>query len=164
LAKNTKDKKPAHPLRILIYGYGNPGRQDDALGLRLVDVLESWAKENRLDTIDTDQNYQLNIEDAHRISDFDLVLFCDASIKDIDNFMLEKVSPDLRTDFSMHQVTPAFVVGLCQQIFGKFPETYQFHIKGYSWEFMEPMTPEAEHNLRLAEEYLCNFLTDKFKT
>ena len=27
---------------ILIYGYGNPGRQDDGLGPTLVDALETW--------------------------------------------------------------------------------------------------------------------------
>ena len=33
-------------LRILFYGYGNPGRQDDALGIHFIDQMEIWIKEN----------------------------------------------------------------------------------------------------------------------
>ena len=68
-----------HKLKILIIGYGNPGRQDDGLGVFLVDELHKWANEAQLDYIYTDSNYQLNLEDAATISDFHLVVFADAS-------------------------------------------------------------------------------------
>ena len=60
--------------KVLIYGYGNPGRQDDALGILLVEKMELWAKENGLGFIDFDSNYQLNIEDAMAISEYDIVI------------------------------------------------------------------------------------------
>ena len=59
---------------ILFYGYGNPGRQDDALGISFVDEMEKWVKSQKLENIDFDTNYQLNIEDAEKISQYDLVI------------------------------------------------------------------------------------------
>jgi hydrogenase maturation protease len=148
-------------MRTLIYGFGNPGRQDDALGLHLVEFVEKWAQENHYTNIATETNYQLNIEDAERISGFDLVLFCDASLIDIDQALIEEVVPDLKVDFSMHAVTPSFVLGLCQTVFEKQPKVYQLHIKGYEWEFMQPITTNAENNLRKAEGMLIRFLSER---
>lgn len=155
---NATDRKQQTEKTILVYGIGNPGRQDDALGVLLAEKLEVWIRENQVQHVETDQNYQLNIEDADRIAGFDLVIFADASLKMIDNILLEKVEPDLRTDFSMHSVEPAFVVGLCQQMFNRHPLSYQLHIKGNSFEFMRPLTAEAKQNLELAFEKLTEII------
>ena len=40
----------------------------------------------RLNDIETDSNYQLNIEDAARISAFDLVIFADATKENIKGY------------------------------------------------------------------------------
>jgi hydrogenase maturation protease len=160
LINDENNRQASDPLRILVYGYGNPGRQDDSMGIQLVDFIEQWAQENRFTNIETDQNYQLNIEDAERISKFDLVVFCDASVKDIKHAELEEVVPDLRTEFSMHAVTPSFVVGLCHRIFERYPKSYQLHIKGYSWEFMQDVTRRAGKNLKKAQEILTSFLIE----
>ena len=144
--------------KILIYGYGNPGRQDDALGILLSEKIEAWARKNNYSNISVDQNYQLNIEDADNISGYDLVIFLDASVKEIESVLIEPVIPELKTDFSMHSVTPAFVLGLSQQIFNKAPDTYQIHIRGYKYDFMEPLTEKAKKNLELAFSETISFL------
>lgn len=153
--------------KILIYGYGNPGRQDDGLGIVLSEKIETWAKENNYPNITIDQNYQLNIEDANYITDYDLVIFLDASVKEIESVLIEPVVPNLKTDFSMHSVSPSFVLGLSQQIFNKAPDTYQIHIRGYKYDFMEPLSEEAKKNLELAFletiSFLKKFLSTKNK-
>jgi hydrogenase maturation protease len=136
--------------KILVYGYGNPGRQDDGLGIFLADLVEKWALEEGLEAIDTDSNYQLNIEDAYNLNHYDMVFYADASIEEIDNYKLEELKPKLNTNFSMHSVSPAFVLGLCKEIYNEIPDSYLLHIKGYEWEFMEDMTDKAETNLHLA--------------
>jgi hydrogenase maturation protease len=150
-------------MRTLIYGIGNPGRQDDALGVQLAEYIEKWAGEKKYSFIETDTNYQLNIEDAEKISRFELVLFCDASVLEINQVMLEEVKASLKTDFSMHSVTPSFVLALCQSIFNEHPLAYQLHIKGFSWDFMQPMTEEAGKNLDKAKEILSEFLEKKIR-
>ena len=74
--------------KILIYGYGNPGRQDDGLGVLLAEEIERWSAEKGFVNIHTDSNYQLNLEDADALAKHDLVIFADASREDIDTFTI----------------------------------------------------------------------------
>ena len=137
---------------ILIYGYGNPGRQDDGLGVKLAEEIDNWAKENNLDHIKTDINYQLNIEDAFLIKDFDLVIFADATIEeDVSDFKITEVIPSEKTEFTMHAVSPAFILHLCQNLYKKYPETKLVHIKGYKWELKEGLTSSGQKNLNIAK-------------
>lgn len=141
--------------KILVYGFGNPGRQDDCLANALIEKTQRWAKKNKINNVEFDSNYQLNIEDAEEISHYDKVIFADASQEPIDDFYLSKVEPsDAKVEFSMHAVSPAYVLDLCNKMYGKTPETYLLHIKGYEWEFMSPMSKKAEKNLHLAFDYL----------
>jgi hydrogenase maturation protease len=137
--------------RILIYAFGNPGRQDDGLGNRFVEELEPWLKENGHDQVTTESNYQLNIEDADNIKDKDIVVFVDASIEDIDDYHLGIVEPsEGRSEFTMHAASPAYILALCIKLYQKHPETYLLQIRGYEWEFLEKLSPRAEQNLSLA--------------
>lgn len=146
--------------KVLIFGYGNPGRQDDALGVLLADKMEAWAKKEGVNSIYFDSNYQLNIEDALTISEYDLVIFADASIEQIDNFILSRVEPSQKTEFTMHAMSPDFVLHLCQSLYNKFPATYLLHIKGVEFELKEGLTKKGEENLSLAYEFLVNAFSE----
>ena len=141
--------------RILIYAFGNPGRQDDGLGNRLVEELEPWLKEEAFDQVSTESNYQLNIEDADNIKDRDIVVFVDASVEDIDNIHLGIVEPsEGRSEFTMHAASPAYILALCIKLYQKHPETYLLQIRGYEWEFLEKLSPQAEQNLSMALSFI----------
>jgi hydrogenase maturation protease len=140
--------------RILVYGYGNPGRQDDGLGIALSETIEKWVRENSIPGVETDSNYQLNIEDAARISDFDLVVFADATREKIKQYACTNLKPSSKVDFTMHSVSPAFILNLCREVYHKNPSARLLHIKGYKWEFMRDMTPEALQNLEEAAVFL----------
>ena len=47
-------------IKVLVYGYGNPGRQDDALGNEMIEKIKEWATKNHFTNIETESNYQLN--------------------------------------------------------------------------------------------------------
>jgi hydrogenase maturation protease len=137
--------------KALIYAFGNPGRQDDALGNELVEAIQLWIEHEGVQNVDCDSNYQLNIEDAELISHYKTVFFVDASMAAIEDVSFDKVEPsDAKVEFSMHAVSPAFVVDLCTKMYSNCPEAYLIQIKGYKWEFMEPMTEEAYQNLQKA--------------
>lgn len=141
-------------MKILLYGYGNPGRQDDGLGNVFIDRIEEWLKENKLSYIELDSNYQLNIEDAEAISDKDLAIFIDASVEEINDFCLTKVSKESEITYTTHAASPGYIYDLCKQIYKTAPPTYLLHIKGYEWAFKEGLTKQAIQNLDLALEYL----------
>jgi len=150
------------PNRILIYGFGNPGRQDDALGILLAGEMETWIKKNKFTNIEVDQNYQLNIEDSEKISHYDVVIFVDAMINETGSFSYSLLKPDLITDFTMHSVKPSFIVGLCEQIFGICPQSFLLQIRGYEWEIIEKISPKARINLEASVEFLKLKIQDNY--
>jgi hydrogenase maturation protease len=133
--------------KILIYGYGNPGRQDDGLGNAFVQRLENWAEEEQLKGFEFDSNYQLNIEDAANIADKDLVVFVDASNEEIDDFILTPVNSSSTVTFTTHAASPGYIVNLCREMYNDAPPAYLLHIKGYEWEFKEGLSQMAQTNL-----------------
>jgi len=145
-------------MKILIYAYGNPGRQDDGLGNAFIERMEEWASENKIEGLEFDSNYQLNIEDAHAIADKDLVIFVDASVEDLDDFCISKVTENSKITFTTHAASPGYIVDLCKEIYKKAPPVYLIHIKGYEWEFMEGITAKAIENMEMAFEYIKPFI------
>ncbi len=135
--------------KILVYGYGNPGRQDDGIGARFVELISEWIEKENISGIYTDCNYQLNIEDSSLVADYDIIFFVDASVvEEVEYYKLEKVEPNNATiEFTMHAVSTAYVIDLCQKIYHKTPEAYVLHIKAYEFDFVEEITPKALHNL-----------------
>ena len=134
LDKFPKDK------RILVYGYGNPGRQDDGLGYNFIKEIE---KKN-IPNLDVDFNYQLNIEDANTISDYDIVVFVDASFRVAVDFSFEPLLPSKEIQFTTHAMSAQSVLHLCKQVYHKSPESYLFEIKGYEWELGEGLTTNSK--------------------
>lgn len=147
-------------MQILIYGYGNPGREDDGLGYELVKRLEDWSLKTGFQGLAFDSNYQLNIEDADAIADKDLVIFADASTEEIEDFILTEVTGEIDVTFTTHAASPGYIVKLCGEIFNKFPKVYLLHIKGYQWEFREGLSARAESNLDKAFDFIKKFLLD----
>ncbi|MFC2111967.1 hydrogenase maturation protease [Bacteroidota bacterium] len=150
---------------ILVYAYGNPGRQDDGLGNCLVDALKPWLDEQGFDHVAVDSNFQLNIEDADNIREKDVVVFVDASIEDIEDYQLDVVEPsEGRSEFTMHAASPAFILALCIKLYNKYPETYLLQIRGYEWEFEEGLSDKAAKNLNSALAFLKSKIqADDFK-
>ncbi len=147
-----------HEPRILVYGYGNPGRQDDGAGVLLAESMEQWACDMKLDQVHTDSNYQLNLEDAAGIANYDLVIFADASREDIEDYRLDLLIASERIEFTMHAVSPAFILHLCREVFNHQPEAYLIHIRGYEWEFMGGMTERTGKNLAGALQCIQEFI------
>ena len=144
--------------KILLYGYGNHGRKDDGLGPALIDLVEKWIIQENIKNINVDSNYQLNIEDAYNIRDYDIVIFADASIEDIDDFIVTRVEPSDKVNYSMHSVSPSFVLDLCKKIYNITPETFLLHIKGYTFELQEGLSAQAKENLNRAFNFIKDLL------
>jgi hydrogenase maturation protease len=146
--------------RVLVYGYGNPGREDDGLGNEMAKMIQNWIDEHKLGCMTTDSNYQLNIEDAEIMSEWDIVVFVDASKEEnLREYNFSEVKPsDAKVEFTMHAVSPSYVRHLCEKLFNKAPETYILAIKGYEWDFKEGISDCATLNLEQAFQFLTRKL------
>jgi hydrogenase maturation protease len=140
--------------KILIYGYGNIGRQDDGLGVYFAEAMEKWAREKEINNILFDTNYQLSIEDALLMADMDIVLFADASEFGSDFSIKKLVGSEIISPFSTHKINPELLVYLCKKLYNKSPASYLITIKGYEWEASLKMTEMARRNLDNALSFL----------
>lgn len=142
--------------RILVYGFGNPGRLDDGLGPALAAELERHA----LPGVTIDADYQLTVEDAAAVREHELVVFVDAALVGSEPFAVSVVSPrEQELGFSSHSIDPAGVLSLARDLFGTTPPTYLVAIRGYEFDsFGERLSPGAQHNLRAAGDFLLDVL------
>ncbi|NJL25975.1 MAG: hydrogenase maturation protease [Calothrix sp. SM1_5_4] len=146
--------------RVLIYGIGNVGRQDDGLGVRLVESLEADGGLGAGIAYET--GYQLNIEDALLLSEFDVVLFVDAAVSGHarEPFQVERLEPSAGVEFSTHAMRPESVLSLCEELYQRRPRAYMLALPGYEWDIQDQLSEPAARNMRRAltqmiEEIRC---------
>jgi hydrogenase maturation protease len=134
------------PPRILVLGFGNPGRQDDGLGPAAAARIEAAG---RLDVTAYD-TYQLNIEDAVDVAEHDVVWFVDAARAGPAPFTVQALSPASTLEFTSHLVRPEAILAMADQYYAATPRAFLLAIRGYAFEFTEGLTPAATDNLERA--------------
>jgi hydrogenase maturation protease len=142
---------PPSPPRILVIGYGNPGRRDDGLGPAFAARLEAL----HLPGVTVESDYQLSIEHAHSVAQHDVVVFADAAtdIDDQSPFYLRPVQPAPGAQYTSHSVSPQAVLQLAAQCFDAHPRGWLLGIRAGDLEsFAEGLTAAAEANLSAALE------------
>jgi hydrogenase maturation protease len=132
--------------RVLLIGFGNPGRLDDGLGPALAEAI----LQRQLPGATVEANYQLTVEDAAQVAGFDVVVFADADVGGPEPFWMKRIKggPEATLSFSSHSVQPEAVLALARELFGSEPEAYVIGIRGYEFnEFGERLSPQARANL-----------------
>ena len=130
--------------KTLIIGIGNNTRQDDVLGWCFLDNLikEGYNEDNLL------YKYQLMVEDAELIAEFETVIFVDACITALENgFIIERIYPAEQVAFSTHEVPPNQILNLCETIYNKKPKAFMVKIQGYIWDIEIGLSEKASNNL-----------------
>lgn len=135
--------------KTIILGIGNNGRQDDGLGWLLLDFLQEQNT-----NIDLEYRYQLQIEDAELISNYDRVIFVDATKEDTEEgFYLEPCLPSEKYSFSTHALAPETILYISNKLYNHNPEASIFGIQGYKWELKIGLSDKGNLNLNKATKY-----------
>jgi len=129
--------------RILVIGYGNPGRQDDGLGPAAVAEIVKLAWPN----VTALGNYQLAIEDAIDVAAHDSVWFIDAACTGEVPCEVRPLRAALDIQFTTHLLKPEALLAIAQQHFSKTPEAQLVSIRGYEFDFQEGLSERARDNL-----------------
>jgi hydrogenase maturation protease len=144
--------------RVLVYGYGNPGRLDDGLGPALAASLAGCALGDEV-TVET--NYQLQIEDAALVARHDIVIFADADTACAAPFELRPLAPSNDVAFTTHSLAPAAVLALAHEHFDSRTRGFTLGIRGYEFgDYGESLSPEASRNLGEARQFVLRALRD----
>lgn len=137
--------------RVLVIGYGNPGRMDDGLGPAFADAIGQM----RLPGVEVDSDYQLNVEDAADLSAAGAVLFADASTACPAPFLFRAVAPSEEATFSTHSLAPENLVAMANALFKAKTKAYALEIRGYEFDvFGERLSEGALKNLAAALQFM----------
>ncbi len=135
--------------RTLLIGIGNYGRSDDALGWKFIDTFESHD-----DLFDFEYRYQLQIEDAELISEYEQVIFVDASHEQYaDGFSFHPCEPSASSSFTSHELQPEMILWLAWELFGKKPEAHVMAISGKKWKLQHGLSAKAQENFTNAAAF-----------
>jgi hydrogenase maturation protease len=144
--------------RVLIIGYGNPGRGDDGIGPALAQRLESL----QLAGVTTESDYQLTIEHAAMVAEHDVVVFADAALDAESAYYFRQISAGPSQKYSSHSVTPSEVLLLAGSCFNAAPQAYVLGIRAHNLEeFGEGLSSEAQEALEAALQFLLNFIREQ---
>jgi hydrogenase maturation protease len=152
----AQGRKPAH---ILVFGYGNPARGDDALGPSLIERLEVRRGGGELEDVELLTDFQLQIEHALDLVGRRCVIFADAASWGPKPFAFGRVRPADVAGYTSHAMSPGAVLQVYGQVTGNAPPpTWLLAIRGFAFDLGEPLSDSAEANLRAAEVYLLEFM------
>ena len=136
--------------KTIVLGIGNIGRQDDGLGWLFLDYL----KDEGFKDIEIEYRYQLQIEDDELISNYENVIFIDATKEQTKNGFYYKIceSSD-KFGFSSHELVPETILYLANNLYNHNPKAFILGIQGYEWNLEIGLSVEAKVNLNNAKRY-----------
>ena len=146
--------------KILVIGYGNPGRGDDGLGPALIKLVEEngLGCESGACGVTTDSDYQLNIEYAVDFAKHDIVIMVDAGETGPEPFGFDRVIPMKDSRFTTHSVSPGTLAALTGELTETPPDCHLLAIRGYNFDFGEGLSDRAVENLKSAYEFIGEFI------
>ncbi|MFY9316826.1 MAG: hydrogenase maturation protease, partial [Burkholderiales bacterium] len=108
--------------RVLLLGWGNPGRGDDAIGPRLLERLEAeagrhpeWGEHGFVTDFQLQPEHALDLEGAGQ------VLFVDASASSPAPYGFTRVTPSRDRSFSTHALSPQALLAVVEGLEGAAP-------------------------------------------
>jgi hydrogenase maturation protease len=151
------------PAPLLVFGWGNRSRGDDALGPLFVDSLRAaYAGNARIECLD---DYQLQPEHALDLVGRRQVLLVDASVSADAPFEVRTVEGARDLAYSSHALSPQALLQVYRDLFGTdAPPCTLLAIRGNRFELGEPPGAAALSHLRTAlgwaHEWMVEELSD----
>jgi hydrogenase maturation protease len=136
--------------KVLVLGYGNPGRMDDGLGPAAAARIErlGWSG------VAINDPYQLSLEDSIDIAEHDVVWFIDASKTGSTPFEERRLTAAGHIDFDSHHMNPETLLAIASRYCDKTPEAWLIEVRGYEFDFCEGFSIRAQDNLEQAVAFL----------
>jgi hydrogenase maturation protease len=154
----TPDKtgpEAARANKILLIGYGNPGRGDDGLGPALAAAIEGLG----LTDVTVEIDYQLTVDHAALVAGHDVVVFADAMVGLADPFQFREIGTAQPEALGSHQVTPEAALSLASLLFGHAPPGWMLALAGDEFgEVKEGLSQRARENLGVATTFVTEWI------
>jgi hydrogenase maturation protease len=143
---------------LLVFGWGNPSRGDDALGPLFVERFE----ELNLPDVECLTDFQLQVEHALDLAGRRQILFVDASIDVAAPFAVTPIGPLKDASFSTHAMSPQAVLEVYRELTEEEPPPAGLlAIRGERFELGEPLSEAAADHLDAAVAWAANWARDQ---
>lgn len=140
---------------LLVFGWGNASRGDDALGPLFIERLRALA----LPGVECLDDFQLQPEHALDLAGRSRVLFVDASATGAAPFEVTALQPQRDASFSSHAMSPAALLQAYVEVHGHAPPPATLlAIRGERFGLGEPMSEAAKAHLEAALSWALGFL------
>jgi hydrogenase maturation protease len=142
---------------LLVFGWGNPSRGDDALGPLFVERLRAaLAPAGGVDVLD---DYQLQVEHALDLVGRQRVLFVDASLNCRAPFQVTPLRPVQDASFTTHAMSPQALLQVFCDLQGDEPPLCTLlAIRGERFELGEALSPTGQAHLAAALAWAPSWL------
>lgn len=147
---------------LLVLGWGNPSRGDDALGPLLVERIDSldqppWPPGQ----VECLTDFQLQVEHALDLVGRQRVLFVDAAIGLPQPCTLRPLHPSRHASLSTHALAPEAVLQVFTDLHGRAPPPCtMLAIRATAFELGQPLSAQAQADLELALACAIQWLSD----
>ena len=144
-------------MRIVVLGWGNESRGDDAIGPILLRRLEAERRRG----VRAIEEYQLQIENAIDVEDADLVVFLDAALDGPAPFGFREVKPRSEITPSTHALSPQALLDICVRVLKMPPPpAFVLAVKGESFELGEGLSNIGAARLEAAWNFLRGLMAN----
>jgi len=139
--------------RVLVIGFGNPLRGDDALGWEIAGRLATAVQD---ETVEVLALSQLTPELSELISEVELVVFIDASyLGQPGSWKCETVEPNATFSHTLgHHLTPMSLLAYAQAIFKASPHALLVSVAGGSFDCRQELTSSVVAALPAVEQFV----------
>ncbi len=142
---------------VLLFGYGNPSRGDDALALALIDAMVQKSYPH----VQCLQDMQLQIEHITDLTDRMRILFVDADVSCDAPYRLERLQPQKDDSYTSHAMSPQALLHAYHHVYGVAPPaSYLLRIRGERFVLGELLSDHSRINLKAAIKRAQQFCLD----
>ena len=152
---NHTSRSRMHVFKVLILGIGNPLRSDDGVGWWLASEL---LHEMRRDDVRVIATQQLMPEISEMASHAERVLFIDATASgEPGTLEFKQITPGCLSRHS-HELSPAGVLKLAQDLYGRSPTAFLLTIAGESFGTGDSLSAKVAAALPRAKTEVAHFI------
>ncbi|MBO3462987.1 hydrogenase maturation protease [Aetokthonos hydrillicola] len=143
---------------VIVIGYGNDLRSDDAIGQRVANTLA-------LPNVKSLAVHQLTPELAQTLASADLAIFIDACIIAYDSEVkVRSLAPASSTVRTGHTGDPSSLLALTKAIYGHCPQAWWITVPGVNFEVGDRLSPIAETGVAIALEKIAQIVDESATT
>ncbi len=146
------------PARILVIGYGNPLRGDDAAGPLIAEQVAAWKRPG----VEAIAVHQLTPELAPKVASSSCVIFVDAAVPtgagSDDPVTVRRVAPASRHDPVSHTMDPEALLGLTQSTCGVVPLSWFLTIRAANFDLGAGLSAVTREGVRQALRWVEQWL------